>query len=106
MMCPDGHIHPGQAAGQILAPPLENAQFRSPRFTKIMLICLICFPKQLNKLEVVYHAYHIQSVTSIYLNQQQTLAIQCPHTLKCTVSVTKIHQNQANLPNLHPQTTK
>ena len=48
----------------------ENAQFRSPRFTKIRLICLICFPKPLNKLEVVYHAYNIQSVTMIYLNTQ------------------------------------
>ena len=60
----------------------ENAQFRSPRFTKIRLICLICFPKPLNKLEAVYHAYNIQPVTIIYLNQQQTLAIQCPNTLK------------------------
>ena len=87
----------------------ENAQFRSQRFTRIRPICLICFPKPLNKLDVVYHAYNIQPVTIIYLNEQQTLAIQCPNTLKMYsfgLSGTKIHLNQVNLLYFYPQTTK
>ena len=58
----------------------ENAPFRSPRFTWIRLICLICIPKPLNALDDGRHTYNIQSVTIVYPNQQQTLVIPCPST--------------------------
>ena len=58
----------------------ENAQSRSPRFTWIRLICLICIPKPLNELDDVRRTYTMQSVTIVYPNQQQTLAIPCPST--------------------------